>query len=103
MLFNETGTPYVFSKYLISNWRTTDIVPMELDSDSGQYFHCTDSRRILRTAYEKNWGTGKATFNRLGLVIATPPSRGVYFARNDNVQVSHYETVNVLIGKTPNG
>jgi hypothetical protein len=102
-LFNETGTPFVFDKYLITQWRNTDIVPMELDSDSGQYFHCTDSKRILRTAYEKNWETIATAYNRLGLVIATPPSRGLYFARNDNVQVTHNETVNVLIGKTPNG
>lgn len=103
MLFNETSRPFVFSKYLITNWRTTDVVPMELVSDSDQYFHCTDSKRILRTAYEKNWETIATAYNRLGLVIATPPSRGLYFARNDNVQVSHNETVNVLIGKTPNG
>ena len=94
-LFNETGTPFVFDKYLITNWRNTDIVPMELVSDSGQYFHCTDTKRILRTAYEKRWKPNTTAYNRLSLVIATPPSRGVYFARNDNVQVSHNETVNV--------
>ena len=101
--FNETGTPYTFDKYLINNWRASDIVPMELVSESGQYFQCTDTQRILRTAYEKSWKPNVTGYNRLSLVVATPPSRGAYFARNDNVRVTHYETVNVLVGKKPGG
>ncbi|MEY3288023.1 MAG: hypothetical protein RLZZ419_265 [Pseudomonadota bacterium] len=100
---NETGTAYVFTNYLQTGWLNSDLVPINLVSDSGQYFHCTDNQRLLRTAYNPSWKPNTTAYNRLSLVVATPPSRGRYFAGNDNVQVSHNETVNVLIGKKPSG
>ena len=101
--FKETSGEMPATNYLITKWNKTDIYPMDLVSEYEDKWQCTNNLRMLRCAVIKNGFHGYVNCNRLGVVITTPPSRGVYFARNDDVSVRHHETVTVYVGKSPNG
>jgi len=102
-LYHATNSPPAEPDYLITKWvkdyEPRMIVPPAVVSD-WQYTLDVSALRTLN---------GKASFgprvnaNRLMLRITTPPSRGVYFERNDNVRVSHTETVKIYQGKGWNG
>lgn len=91
------------ANYLITHWDKDNLYPLDLQSSTAPYWQATDTRRLLVSARQTGSWRGWSRNNRLGLVLTTPPSRGVYFARNDDVKVIHHETVTVYVGKGPHG
>jgi hypothetical protein len=87
--------------FLMSNWQKTDVYPMALVSETEHNWQCTHTLQVLRNPRLGDTFHNNTNCNRLSVVITTPPSRGVYFARNDAVKVTHHETVTVYLGKEP--
>jgi hypothetical protein len=101
--FSEGLQELPSKNFLITKWKQSDIYPMDLISLYEDSWECTNNLRVLRNAYSNDNFHGFINCNRLGIVVTSPPSRGVYFARNDDVMVSHHETVTLYIGKGPYG
>jgi hypothetical protein len=99
--FREPSGELQPKNYLITNWQKSDVYPMALASESEHNWQCTHSLQVLRNPRLGDTFKQPANCNRLGVVITTPPGRGVYFARNDAVKVTHHETVSVYVGKEP--
>jgi hypothetical protein len=99
--FTETLGEIEPVNYLMSNWQKTDVYPMALVSETEHNWQCTHTLQVLRNPRLGDTFKQPINCNRLGVVITTPPSRGVYFARNDAVKVTHHETVTVYLGKEP--
>ena len=97
--FRETTGEGVPDNYLLTQWKKTDSYPLTLISENEQSWQCTNTLTLLRDSGGQKAFQTTQPCNRLGVVITTPPSRGVYFARNDAVNVSHHETVTVYIAK----
>ncbi|MGZ8944325.1 MAG: hypothetical protein ACXW1W_02755 [Methylococcaceae bacterium] len=99
--FRETSGELPPVNYLLTQWKNTDVYPLTLVSENEQSWQCTNSLTLLRDSGGQKAFQTTQPCNRFGVVIITPPSRGVYFARNDAVNVSHHETVTVYVGKVP--
>lgn len=41
-------------------------------------------------------------YTKFQVIIATPPSKGLYYSRNDAVRITHHSTCNVYQARTPN-
>lgn len=102
-LYHATNSPPAEPDYLITRWHHDHlarlILPPELPSD----WACTAQWRTLRECAHRPAFDDRDQCNRLMLRITTPPSRGVYFNRNDFVRVSHNITVQVYQAKAWNG
>lgn len=96
-LESDLGPPY-----LITKWRNEDQTPIALPSEQLSGWEYTNQITSLRNARYRAPFVFSGKNNRIELVITTPPSRGLYFARNDNVAVYHTENVNIYIGRSPN-
>ena len=101
--FHEDGAEAKIINYLMTKWNKGDIYPMDLISTNQDYWQCTNTIQILRDARVHNAESILTPANRLGVIITTPPSRGVYSARNDNVRVTHHEDLTIYVAKSPNG
>ena len=102
--FSHTSIPPApIINYLVTKWRKQDIYPMALVNTDPVYFACTHNLHLLLSARDSSSFYDLPSANLLNLIITTPPARGVYFARNDHVKVTHHETLNLMIGKTPHG
>ena len=100
---HEGNTPNPIKNYLATMWRKTDKYPMALVNTDSQYYAATNNLNILLSARSYKGFYRVLSANRLTVLVTTPPSRGVYFARNDHVQVEHHETLNIIMGKTRDG
>ena len=102
--FSHSHTPPTpIENYLITKWRKQDIYPMDLLNTDPHYFTCTNTLRVLLSARASRSFDHLPSANLLSLIVTTPPARGVYFARNDHVKVTHHESLNLILGKTPHG
>ena len=89
--------------YLVSIWNAIDKVPIELPAETSNNWHFEHNAVVLRDISLIPPCPHRKNCNRLNLVVSTPPARGRYFARNDAIRVSHAETVQIFVGRTPFG
>ena len=101
--FHEAGTIAPIVNYLMTKWNKGDLYPMDLINTSNDYWQCTNTMQILRDARVNRAESILTPANRLGVIITTPPSRGVYSARNDNVRVTHHEDLAIYVARSPHG
>ena len=102
-LYHDVNTPPPMPAQLITHWHQDDMARMVMAPDLVSDWTCTANWRTLRNAVQKPGFEDRPTANRLMLRITTPPSRGIYFARNDAVRVSQSVTVRVYQAKAWNG
>lgn len=99
----ETSTPTQIVNGLVTKWLKKDIYPMDLINTDPVYWSASNTVRVLRSARTPRSFDHLPVANRLSVIVTTPPARGVYFARNDHVKVTHHESLNLILGKTPHG
>ena len=102
-LYHDVNSPPPQPAPLITHWLQDDLARMIMAPDLVSDWTCTANWRTLRNAVQKPSFEDRPTANRLMLRITTPPSRGIYFARNDAVRVSQSVTVRVYQAKAWNG
>ncbi|MEY3787964.1 MAG: hypothetical protein RLZ75_2171 [Pseudomonadota bacterium] len=101
--FYEGSVIAIPVNYLMSKWNKADIDDIELINTREDCWQCTNTKTVYRNARLSHAESKFNNNNRLGIIVTTPPSRGVYSARNDNVSVTHHETLNIYVGRGPNG
>lgn len=86
---------------VLTDWTTAQVVPLLLPDSTSTPWTFTYSGSITRNA-EVGGELGYHTaYNRLWVRVATAPSRGRYFMRNDWVRVQVRSTVKVYMAKRP--
>lgn len=89
---SEDGLP-TDADYLITKWTPGQLLRLEMPPDLTSNWACTATVRTLRGLTHYSSFNGRNNCNRLMLRVTTPPSRGVYFGRNDEVHVMHRGTI----------
>jgi hypothetical protein len=109
--FSLTTAPTYWHNYgwdlsnplMFSLWNRDDGYPYEIPGDAQGGWVNSIERRVIRSGYHlARWST-KSNCDRCAVRIATPPSLGMYYSRNDAVSVYHHGSVALYIAKGPHG
>jgi hypothetical protein len=101
--YHDINSPLSAPDTLITHWHQDDLARMVLPPPLVSDWSGTANWRSLRNTVSKPAFGDRTNCNRLSLVISSPPSRGIYFARNDEVRVLQNVTVRVYQAKAWNG
>jgi hypothetical protein len=102
-LYHDVNSPPPVPAQLITHWHQDDLARFIMPSDRVSDWSGTAHWRTLRNIALKPGFEGRTACNRLVLRVTTPPSRGIYFARNDSVHVAQNVTLRVYQAKAWNG
>lgn len=87
---------------VLTDWTVAQVVPFILPSESvspWRFEHQVTVSRNAEIGAKLGWF---APYDRLWVRVATPPSRGRYYMRNDWVRVFVRSTVEVFMARAPN-
>lgn len=93
-LHTATG-PIGAAKGAVTHWAPEDWYAYALPPEGNTPWTATIHRTILDSAHRKTNSNMDSGLDRLTLRVATPPSLGMYGSRNDDVRVTHHETIGV--------
>lgn len=102
-LYADSEGPPADLADLYAGWIPSFSIPIGLPPDLPSDWTCTANARVLRVMNYRAAFKDAATCNRLSLKVTTPPSGGLYFGRNDDVSITHYETIRVHQARGRNG
>lgn len=98
---SEDGTP-ADATYLNTRYTPGQLSRLELPPAQTSNWACTANVKTLRGMTHASAFGNRNNCNRLLLRVTSPPSRGVYFGRNDEVSVMHRETIRLFQAKAKN-
>ena len=101
--YSSTGYYQGDTTGMFTGWEKDFATPIQIPASNPAGWEHTLTRRIIRDGRANAEFRASTTANRLYLRIVTPPSRGIYYGRNDLVTVYHQCTAAVYIGRGPNG
>jgi len=82
-----------------TNWVSAYRQPLMLPADAPEGWSHTHAATYVRNAALRTHIEDQRYYNRAWIRLATPPSRGRYFSRNDAVTVRHTITASLHIAK----
>lgn len=88
---------------VLTDWTVAQVVPFILPADSVSPWRFEHQVTVSRNAEIGGALDYFTPYNRLWVRVATPPSRGRYFLRNDWVRVLVRSTVEVFMARGPRG
>jgi len=96
----EVGTPPA-PQEVLTDWIDAQVIPFVLPAASGGPWAFTHQVSLVRNAELGGALDFFTAYNRLWVRVATPPSRGRYFMRNDWVRVQVRSSVDVFMARSP--
>jgi hypothetical protein len=88
---------------LYAGWIPSYAIPIGLPPQLPSDWTCTANVRVMRVMNFKAAFKDAENCDRLSLKVTSPPSGGLYFGRNDDVRVTHYEAPRVYQARGRNG
>lgn len=93
--------PAIWGDRTLAYWTSALQSPIALpDANPNGWSYATTLQRI-QDAWRDNAAKSYLAYSGLQLNLATPPSKGRYYARNDAVRVTHHSTCAVYQAKDP--
>lgn len=99
--YNTAGGSASAPQEVLTDWTDAQVVPFVLPTEGAGPWSFTHEVCITRNAELGGHLDFFTPYNRLWVRVATPPSRGRYFMRNDWVSVTVTSSVQVFMGRGP--
>lgn len=93
--------PIVPENAMHTNWFDGYNLPLVLPDDDGSGWTHDHNPTLVRDVTIRAKLPNAGIFDQVWLRLATPPSRGLYFSRNDAVTVRHHANVSLYVARRP--